>query len=164
MLMDNKAVLIQDPNLTLRGATTTLLNISLPPLNPSASMRARQDEDNDDALDRPSIDTCGWDPGRQNGLRLLLLCPTLLHRDATTTAPNISFPPLNPSASMRARQDADKGEAPARLSIDNCGWDPGKDEVEDGLSDCETVFACPDYDDDGSTFDDDIDVAGESSG
>jgi hypothetical protein len=25
-------------------------------------------------------------------------------------------------------------------------------------------FACPDYDDDGSTFDDDIDVADESSG
>jgi hypothetical protein len=38
-----------------------------------------------------------------------------------------------------------------------------KDAVEDGLSDCETVFACPGYDDDGSTFDDDIDVAGESS-
>jgi len=65
---------------------------------------------------------------------------------------------------MRARQDEDNDEAPARLSIDNCGWDPGKDEAEDGLSDCETVFACPDYDDDGSTFDDDIDVAGESSG
>ena len=29
---------------------------------------------------------------------------------------------------------------------------------------CETVFACPDYDDDGRTFDDDIDVAGERSG
>ena len=61
---------------------------------------------------------------------------------------------------MRARQDEDKGEAPARLSIDNCGWDPGKDEVEDGLSDCETVFACPDYDDDWSTFDDGINVPG----
>jgi hypothetical protein len=142
----------------LRNDATTTVNISvsIPPLNPSASMRARQDEDNDEAPARPSIVTCGWDPGRQNGLRLLLLCPTLLHRDATTTAPNISFPPLNPSASMRARQDADKGEAPARLSIDNCGWDPGKDEVEDGLSDCETVFACPDYDDDWSIFDDGI--------
>jgi hypothetical protein len=32
-------------------------------------------------------------------------------------------------------------------------------EVEDGLSDCETVFACPGYDDDRSTFDNDIDVA-----
>ena len=64
---------------------------------------------------------------------------------------------------MRARQDEDKGEAPARLSIDNCAWDPGKDEVEDGLSDCETVFACPDYDGDGSTFDD-IDLAGDRSG
>ena len=61
---------------------------------------------------------------------------------------------------MRARQDEDKGEAPARLSIDNCGWDPGKDEVEDGLSECETVFACPDYDDDWSTFDDGINVPG----
>ncbi len=51
-----------------------------------------------------------------------------------------------------------------RPSIDTCGWDPGKDEVEAGLSECETVFACPDYDDDGSTFEVDIDVAGESSG
>jgi hypothetical protein len=78
-------------------------------------MRAPQDEDND-TPDRPSI-----------------MLPTLLHRDATTTAPNISFPPLNPSASMRARQDEDKGEDPARLSIDNYGWDPGKDEAQDGL-------------------------------
>jgi hypothetical protein len=105
------------------------------------------------------IDTCGWDSGRQNGLHLLLLRPTLLHRDATTTVLNI-----NPSASMRARQDEDNDEATARPSIDTCGWDPGKDEAEDGLSDCETVFACPNYDDDGSTFDDDIDVAGEISG
>jgi hypothetical protein len=50
-----------------------------------------------------------------------------------------------------------------RPLMDTCGWDPGKDEGEDGPSDCETVFACPDYDDDGSAFDDDIDVAGESS-
>jgi len=42
MLLEDKAVLIQDPNLTLRDATTTVLNISLPPLNPSASMRAWQ--------------------------------------------------------------------------------------------------------------------------
>jgi hypothetical protein len=49
------------------------IRVPFPPLNPSASMRARQDEDNDDALDRPLIDTCGWDPGRQNGLHLLLL-------------------------------------------------------------------------------------------
>ena len=48
--------------------------------------------------------------------------------------------------------------------IDTCGWDPNKDEVEEALFDCETVFACPDYNDDGSTFDDDIDVAGESNG
>ena len=43
----------------------------------------------DKALDRPSIDTCGWDPGRQNGLHLLLLHPTPLRRDATTTELNI---------------------------------------------------------------------------
>ena len=58
-------------------------------------------------------------------------------------------------------------------AFDTCGWDPGwdlwqplchhEDEVEDGLSDCETVFACPDYDGDGSTFDD-IDLAGDRSG
>ncbi len=37
-----------------------------------------------------------------------------------------------------------------------------EDEVEDGLSDCEpvTVFACPDYDGAGSTFDD-TDLAGD---
>jgi hypothetical protein len=62
MLMENKSVLIQDPNLTLRDATTTELNISLPPRNPSASMRARQDEDNDKDPAHPLIDTCGWDP------------------------------------------------------------------------------------------------------
>jgi hypothetical protein len=94
---------------------------------------------------------------------LLLLRPPLLHRDATTTVLNNSLPPLNPSAAMRARQDEDNDEAPAHALIDTCGWNPGKDEVEDGLSDCESVFACPDYDDDGSTFDDDLDVAGESS-
>ena len=33
-----------------------------------------------------------------------------------------------------------------------------------GLSACETVFACPAYNDDGSTFADDFDVAGEISG
>ena len=94
-------------------------------------MRARQDEDNDDALDRPSIDTCGWDPGRQNGLHLLILHPTLLRRDATTTELNIRgpLPPLNTSASMRARQDEDNDDAPARPSIDTCGWDPRKDET-----------------------------------
>ena len=53
---------------------------------------------------------------------------------------------------------------PARPSIDTCGWDLGKDEATVGLSVCETVFACPAYDDDGSTFADDFDVAGEISG
>jgi len=76
------------------------------------------------------------------------------------TFPFLRFDTLNPSASMRALQDEDNCKAPARLSIDNCGWDPGKDEVEDRLSDCETVFACPDYDDDWSTFDDGINVPG----
>jgi hypothetical protein len=38
--------------------------------------------------------------------------------------------------------------------------------VEDGLSECETVFACLDYDDDGSNFeaDTDTDFAGGRSG
>jgi len=52
----------------------------------------------------------------------------LLRRDATTTELNIRvpLPPLNPSASMRARQDEDNDDAPGRpLS----GWDPGKDET-----------------------------------
>jgi hypothetical protein len=63
------------------------------------------------------------------------------------------------------------------IAFDTCGWDPGRDpwralchhedEPEDGLSDCKTVFACPDSDGDGSHFGDDdtdIDFAGESSG
>jgi hypothetical protein len=115
--------------------------MSISPLNPSASMCVRKDEDNDEATARPLIDTCGWDPGRQNGLHLLLLRPTLVHRDSTTTVLNIPLPPLNPSASMRVRQDEDNDESPARPLIDTCGWEPGKDEIEDGLSDCETVFA-----------------------
>jgi hypothetical protein len=64
-------------------------------------------------------------------------------------------------------------------AFDTCGWDPGRepwpalchhadeeDEEEDGLSEYETVFACLDYDGDGSNFDDDsdIDFAGERSG
>jgi hypothetical protein len=77
---------------------------------------------------------------------------------------------------MRVRQDEDNDEAPARPSIDTCGWDPGRDPwralcpngdgVEDGLSECETVFACLDYDDDGSNFeaDTDTDFAGGRSG
>jgi hypothetical protein len=59
--------------------------------------------------------------------------------------------------------------------FDTCGWDPARDpwralchledEPEDGLSDCKTVFACPDSNGDGSHFDDDtyIYFAGESS-
>jgi hypothetical protein len=49
---------------------------------------------------------------------LLPMLPTLLQRDATTTVLNISLPLLNPSASMRARQDEDDDETPARPSID----------------------------------------------
>jgi hypothetical protein len=61
-----------------------------------------------------------------------------------------------------------KTKATARPSIDTCGWDPGRDPwralclkgdgVEDGLSGCETVFACLDYDDNGSNFEDDTDT------
>jgi hypothetical protein len=65
---------------------------------------------------------------------------------------------------MRARQDEDNDDAPARPSIDTCGWAPGKDEATVGLSACETVFAFPAYNDDGSIFSDDFDVAGEISG
>ena len=75
------------------------------------------------------------------------------------TAP---IPPLKPSASMRARQDEDT--ALDRSSLVTCGWDPGKDDAEASLSDCETVLACPAYNDDGSTFADDFNVAGEFSG
>ena len=51
-----------------RDATMTELTIRvpIPPLNPSDSMRAWQDEDND-TLDCQSIDTCCWDPRRLNG-------------------------------------------------------------------------------------------------
>ena len=65
---------------------------------------------------------------------------------------------------MRVRQDEDNDDALDRPSIDTCGWDPGKDDAEASLSDCETVFACPAYNVDGSTFADDFDVAGEISG
>ena len=52
------------PTLLRNDATTTEPNIvPLPLLNPFASMRAPQDEDNDTALDRSSLVTCGWDPG-----------------------------------------------------------------------------------------------------
>ena len=48
-------------------ATLTELNIvPLPPLNPFASMRAPQEEDNDTALDRSPLVTCGWDPGKDD--------------------------------------------------------------------------------------------------
>jgi hypothetical protein len=98
------------PTLPRNDATTTEnISVPIPPLNPFASMRAPQDEDND-TYDRPSI-TCGWDPGRPNEPPLLLMHPThstLLRNDATTTV-NISvpIPPLNPFVSMRARQDED---------------------------------------------------------
>ncbi len=161
-------LLLLRPTLLHRDVTTTEMNIRvpLPLLNPSASMRARQDEDNDEAPARPSIDTWGWDPGRQNGLHLLLLHPTILRRDATTTELNIRvpLPLLNPSASMRARQDEDNDNTPARPSIDTWDCDPGKDEAMVSLSACETIFACPDYNDDLSTFTEDFDVAGEISG
>ena len=47
-----------------------------------------------------------------------------------------------------------------RSPIVICGWDPGKDDDEDSLSDCETALAC----DDGSTFADDFAVEGWTSG
>jgi len=115
------------PTLLRNDATTTEnISVTIPPLNLLASMRAPQDEDNG-AFCRPTI-TCRWDPGRPNEPPLLLMHPThstLLRNDATTTVNiSVSIPPLNPSASMRARQDEDNDEAPARPSIDTCGWDP----------------------------------------
>ena len=61
---------------------------------------------------------------------------------------------------MRAPQDEDNA-ALGRPST-TCGWDPGKDDAEASLSDCETVLACAAYD--GSTFVDDFAVAGGISG
>jgi hypothetical protein len=156
-------LLLHPTHLTLlrNDATTTEVNIvPIPPLNPFVSMRDPQDEDND-TLDRLSIGTCGRDPGRPHGPHLPH--PTILCRDATTTQLNITdpIPPLKPSASMRARPDEDT--ALDRSSLVTCGWDPGKDDAEASLSDCETVLACPAYNDDGSTFADDFDVAGERS-
>jgi hypothetical protein len=71
-----------------------------------------------------------------------------------TTELNIRvlIPLINPSASMRARQDEDNDNALDHPSIDTCGWDPGKDDAEASLSDCETVFACPSYNVNWSTF------------
>ncbi len=57
------------------------------------------------------------------------------------------------------------GRRPRHLRLGDL-WQPvchHEDEVEDGLSDIETVFACPDYDGNGSTFDD-TDLTGASSG
>jgi len=109
--MGSTHLLLLHPTILRRDSTRTVLNIGVPhpQLNPSVSRRAQQDEDNDEAPARPSIDTCCWDPGRQNGLHLLLLHQTLLCRDAMTTELNIRvpLPLLNPSASMRARQDED---------------------------------------------------------
>ena len=101
----------------------------------------------------------GWDPGRPNGLHHPLMHPTTPRNDATTTE-NIRFPipPPKPCASMRAQEDEVKA-ALGRPPI-TCGWDPGKDDDEDSLSDCETALAC----DDGSTFADDFAVAGGISG
>ena len=134
---------------TLPPTTTVNISVPIPPL------RVWRDEDPHEATARPLNDTCGWDPGGQQGDPLEMLVslthPTLPRNHATTPESfSIPFPALNPSASMRDSQDTDHDVF-------------DKDAVEDGLSDCETVFACPGYDDDGSTFDDDIDVAGESS-
>ena len=134
---------------TLPPTTTVNISVPIPPL------RVWRDEDPHEATARPLNDTCGWDPGGQQGDPLEMLVslthPTLPRNHATTPESfSVPFPALNPSASMRDSQDTDHDVF-------------DKDAVEDGLSDCETVFACPGYDDDGSTFDDDIDVAGESS-
>ena len=51
------------------GALNGALNEAFPLLNPFASMRAPQDEDNDTALDRSSLVTCGWDPGKDDAQR-----------------------------------------------------------------------------------------------
>jgi hypothetical protein len=47
-------------------STELTIRVPIPPLNPSDSMRDQHDEDND-TLDRQSIDTCCWDPGCLNG-------------------------------------------------------------------------------------------------
>ena len=119
-------------------------------LQGSSGSQVTRSADGRDMIE-PALPLIGWDPGRPNALHHLLTHPTLPRNHATTTANFIvPLPTLNPSASMRDSQDTDHDVF-------------DKDAVEDGLSDCETVFACPGYDDDGSTFDDDIDVAGESS-
>ena len=129
------------PPLPPHDATTTE-NVRVPilPLNPRAPWRAPEDKDNA-ALGCLSI-TGGWDPGRTNASPLLLMHPPHLPllRNDTTTTENIT--------------------AHDRSPIVICGWDPGKDDDEDSLSDCETARAC----DDGSTFADDFAVAGGISG
>ena len=121
---------------------TATENVSVPslPLNPRAPWRAPEVRDNA-ALGCLSI-TGGWDPGRSNASPLLLKHPPHLPllRNDTTTTENIT--------------------AHDRSPIVICGWDPGKDDDEDSLSDCETALAC----DDGSTFADDFAVAGGISG
>jgi hypothetical protein len=83
-----------------------------------------------------------WDPVRTNASPLLVMHPPHLPllRNDTTTTENITGHDRSP--------------------IVICGWDPGKDDDEDSLSDCETALAC----DDGSTFADDFAVAGGISG
>jgi len=129
------------PPLSPHDATTTEnVRVLILPLNPRAPWRAPEDQDNA-ALGCLSI-TGGWDPGRSNASPLLLMHPPHLPllRNDTTTTENIT--------------------AHDRSPIVICGWDPGKDDDEDSLSDCETALAC----DDGSTFADDFAVAGGISG
>ena len=122
------------------ATTTENVRVLILPLNPRAPWRAPEAQDKA-ALGCLSI-TGGWDPGRSNASPLLLKHPPhlpLLRNDPTTTE-NIT--------------------AHDRSPIVICGWDPGKDDDEDSLSDCETALAC----DDGSTFADDFAVAGGISG
>jgi hypothetical protein len=120
--------------------TTENVSVTSLPLNPRVPWRAPEDKDNA-ALGCMSI-TDGRDPGRTNASPLLLMHPPHLPllRNDTTTTENITTHDRSP--------------------IIICSWDPGKDDDEDRLSDCETVLAC----DDGSTFANDFAVAGGISG
>jgi hypothetical protein len=117
------------PTLLRNDATTTELNIvPLPPLNPFASMRAQQDEDNDTALDRSSLVTCGWDPGKDDAQRdwpVSLTARLSLRAPPTTTtgapSPTTSLSQAG-SAGMdcrrrRARQRRPPGTSPKKAMI-----------------------------------------------
>ena len=144
------------------SATERLISVSLPPLNPFASMcDFGQDKDNDVRSARPWL---SLDPGCEFDLRDDLQAEGLgFEPDTMATTLDGAYMVVDAFATYRWDHGRNLWlpvyiQAMVVAVSNHSGWDPGREfwrsprhreeAPPDGLSDCETVRACPDCDGD----------------